>query len=372
MTTSSSHVPAGDDELLCEAEAFVRQQRAIFYAKTDTPCPDDVLRSLKAPRHAGVIAIDELAHVCAEVLGKRPAFIESLAQQGTYHALYRVSVAGQCSLILRLNVLSDRQRDFQLYVEQAVSDLARAAAIPAPRVVHLDTSRRRCPFDFALLEEAEGQSLRTLDHDDALILPWLAELGRVTATLHSIERPGFGWIDVRPLLARGPARLEGIFSDWADYVLLNLDAHLRTCVAINAVTLDETRRIEALFERHRDLLVGVPAALLHGDLGNHNIFIDGQRISAVLDWEDCLLGDPVFDIAFWATFHPRRRHQVFLDAYQDIRPLPADFEPRFWLYFLRVALSKTVHRWRFGTPDHPDRPPASRRIQLALESLEPM
>src|SRR5207253_1741030 len=80
--------------------------------------------------------------------------------------------------------------------------------------------------------------------------------------------------------------------------------------------------------------------------------------------------DPVFDVAFWATFHPDRRHGAFLDGYRSVRDLPADFERRFRLYYPRVALSKTVLRHRLGLADRPGRPPASLRIQRALERLE--
>jgi len=44
---------------------------------------------------------------------------------------------------------------------------------------------------------------------------------------------------------------------------------------------------------------------------------------------------------------------------------------RFWTYFLRVALAKTVVRHNLGLRDRPGRPPASRRIQLALDRLWP-
>jgi hypothetical protein len=42
---------------------------------------------------------------------------------------------------------------------------------------------------------------------------------------------------------------------------------------------------------------------------------------------------------------------------------------RFWLYFLRVAVAKAVHRRRFGYPDRPDRPTAAHRIRYAFGEL---
>jgi aminoglycoside phosphotransferase (APT) family kinase protein len=156
---------------------------------------------------------------------------------------------------------------------------------------------------------------------------------------------------------------------WRDYLTRRLDDHLRVCGDIGAVSLDESRRITALFHE-ASWLNSVEPRLLHGDLGSHNVFTDGATITALIDWEDCLSGDPLFDVAFWATFHPDRRHQAFLNGYQTVQPLPSDWERRFWLYYLRVSLSKTVLRHRLNVRDRPDRPAASLRIQKGLEQVE--
>jgi hygromycin-B 4-O-kinase len=42
--------------------------------------------------------------------------------------------------------------------------------------------------------------------------------------------------------------------------------------------------------------------LIHGDFGSYNVLTDGQRITAVLDWDRALFGDPLYDVAnllFW-------------------------------------------------------------------------
>jgi aminoglycoside phosphotransferase (APT) family kinase protein len=39
-------------------------------------------------------------------------------------------------------------------------------------------------------------------------------------------------------------------------------------------------------------------ALVHVDYGLHNILIDGERVSAVLDWESARVGDPAEDLAY--------------------------------------------------------------------------
>jgi aminoglycoside phosphotransferase (APT) family kinase protein len=158
---------------------------------------------------------------------------------------------------------------------------------------------------------------------------------------------------------------------WREYVLLNLDEHVEACRAAGAISREEVARITEAFDRAAHILEDAPSRLLHGDLGAHNVLSDGERLTALIDWEDALCGDPIFDIAYWGTFVRDEMREPFLEGYRAARALPADFERRYWLYYLRVALSKTVHRQRFGYADRAaGRPPASQRIRKGLERFE--
>jgi aminoglycoside phosphotransferase (APT) family kinase protein len=372
MSPSTQYPPAraAGPDAFPDLETFCRRRWSVFYPKTDLLLSADVLRSESGGQEAERARL--VAEVCRRALAEEPVSVEPLSEQGTFHFLYRVGLAGDRSVIVRGNALGTVQRDYPLYVEAWVMGALRAAALPALRIYQVDVSRRWCPFDYAILEEARGTPLTAYDAEEERLRPLLRELGRTVARVHGIRTAGFGFLDVRPLVlggsSAGPPR--GIFACWRQYVLLNLDDHLRTCVAIGAVSAAEADRIEAAFAALDGVLDRVEPALLHGDLGSHNVFTDGRAITALIDWEDCLSGDPVFDLAFWATFHPDGRHPAFLDGYRSAATLPADFERRFWLYYLRVALSKTVQRHRFRLPDHPGRPPAARRIQKGLERVE--
>ena len=55
--------------------------------------------------------------------------------------------------------------------------------------------------------------------------------------------------------------------------------------------------------------------LVHGDLGPDHIRVAGERVTAVVDWGDCGLGDPAVDLAWTAfgavpAFAVRREHGV--------------------------------------------------------------
>lgn len=106
--------------------------------------------------------------------------------------------------------------------------------------------------------------------------------------------------------------------------------------------------------------------LLHGDCGPHNAIVSPDGGIGMFDWEDAVLGDPLFEVALWATFNPPRRWKWFFQGYFE-----AAWEPNFlfWAYFLRISLAKTVVRIRFGYHDVPGREPAHERIHRALHAL---
>jgi hygromycin-B 4-O-kinase len=347
-----------------ELESFCRERRTLFYPKADLAVAGGVPR---APADLPALAAD----LCRDVFGAAPSAVALLGEAGTFHWLYRAAGPDGRSVVVRLNALSHLRRDFLLHLDAWAADRLRAAGLPALRVHAADTSRARCPYDFEIMDEARGTSLKALDDDEDRLRPALFALGRFVGRMHGIKTRGFGFFDVRPLVLGQPAEtLCGLSPTWRTYVLRRLEAHVATCVRIGAIDPGEAGRIFAAFLASDHLLDDVEPALLHGDLGSHNVFTDGGDITAVIDWEDALSGDAVFDVAFWATFHPERRHVAFLDGYRSVRALPVDFAWRFWLYYLRVALAKTVLRHRLGIADRPGRPPASRRIQLALERVE--
>ncbi len=360
--------PAGNlGDASARLAEFTARRRLTFYPKTDLPVEDAVLQNL---RHLSATALGLTEPVVRAALdaafpGAHPTF-SLFPEQGTFHRLFLAELADGGRFILRFNVTGDFWGGLTLPLEQWAANTARRAGVPTPEIVLTDTTRRVCPFDFQIAAFSPNQSLRDFDDDEPAIRRLLPRVGATLAQLHSVAVGGFGWFDVRPL----PADPSGLFPTWADYLLLRLDDHLELCRRIGTATPGTTARIRKHFAEITPGLSHFQPVLLHGDPGNHNLLTDGHEITALLDWEDCLAGDPIYEIAFWATFHPERRHGDFIAGYRAQRPLPSDFDARFWLYFLRVALAKTAHRHRFGYTDRPGRAPAAGRIALALERLE--
>ncbi len=64
-------------------------------------------------------------------------------------------------------------------------------------------------------------------------------------------------------------------------------------------------------------LLGTGPVIVHGDFGPQNVLIEGDAISAVVDWEFAHLGMPVEDLA-WAEWIVRMHHP---DAVDDLPEL---------------------------------------------------
>ncbi len=360
MTSAPAHI----------AEDWIRQRKRIFYPKSDLPVSDVVLRGMRDRTFGELHMTPERVAAAAEhALGSRPTGVHPLEHQGTFHRVFRLTGLGRTDrLILRANAANDILREFTFYLDAWAGEALFKSGLPALAVPHVDLSRTIVPFDFQILEEGHGRPLDQFNDDEPRMRRLLRKLGRFVAQIHSISLPGYGLLDARPLASRAGSP-RGMVNTWAEYILLNLAEHVEHCARAGDLTAAAAGAILAAFEQHGECLNVSGGVLLHGDLGSHNVLSDGDRVLGLIDWEDAVAGDPVYDVAFWATFHPPARHASFFSGYRDVRPLPDDFPIRFWLYFLRIAVAKAVHRRRFGYPDRPDRPTPADRILYALDKL---
>jgi len=350
-------------------EQFVARKRLQFYFKTDAQLADTTLTGLKQRRHIlRPLFVPDVTRLCESFFQKTMKSVVPLSTGGTFHLLYTVIDQDNKQYIVRLNIPEFGEVAYEFLLDEWIYNLLGKNNLPTLQVHTFDLSRANFPFDYQIIEYATGQQLSLLQDPETQYLPEsiLISLGEILAQLHTIHLKKFGPIDLHSL----QADVSGVHNQWKDYIFCNLDEHIATCLMIQAITHEQAERIIYLFEHFTPLLAINTSVLLHGDLGNHNIISDGKKVTALIDWEDCMAGDPIFDIAYWGTFFRDHFREQLLEGYCHNAQLPGDFEIRYWLYFLRISLSKTVHRHRFGYLDVPGRPPASSRIVRALDYLK--
>jgi aminoglycoside phosphotransferase (APT) family kinase protein len=182
---------------------------------------------------------------------------------------------------------------------------AAEAGVPAPRLVSMGDDyllMTACPGDTwdGTLTDAEQTALRT-------------ELGGLTARLHRVTGPGFGY----PSGALGP-----LAPDWRTAFTTMFDA-----------VLDDARRYGARLPRPVDAVartarsaygaldeVTVPC-LVHFDLWRGNILVDRSggeaRIGGLIDGERMFWGDPLADFVSLALLGDIRQDEAFLAGYRE-------------------------------------------------------
>jgi aminoglycoside phosphotransferase (APT) family kinase protein len=61
-----------------------------------------------------------------------------------------------------------------------------------------------------------------------------------------------------------------------------------------------------------------PPAFIHGDLQVDHVFVDGDRITAVIDWSEAAQGDALFDLATMTLGHEERLGDVLAGYATDV------------------------------------------------------
>jgi len=341
-------------------------RRSIFYLKTDIALPDRRLRGLQAEAASALISRQPTVERLAAQLGW-PGAVTPLAV-GSFHLVHRLDRHNGGPLVVRSVIDGLFVEDRGLLLERsAVEWLADADyLIPATHAVSFRADG--APFDYAVLSLAAGVPLRDLGDPFLDAQPAvLAAIGASLRQIHVVPARGAGLIDCDRLNG-GPV---GVLERWSDYITLRLEDHIAACVTARYVDERLAERIWDIFRVMGPALDQRPVCLLHGDPGIHNICVDPEsgEVTAFLDWEDSVAGDPLFDVAMFSTFQPLRRMPPFMAGY-GLGELSVAEARLIALYFLRIAISKTVHRLRFGVTDKPDRPPGHHRIYRGVDELE--
>lgn len=98
-----------------------------------------------------------------------------------------------------------------------------------------------------------------------------------------------------------------------------------------------------------------PRQIIHSDLLYHNVLVEGERVSAVLDWGNALYGDALYDAAwliFWWPWYPE---WAGIDVRGALRghwqSTPPDLERRLLAYQLHIGLDSMAYTAYVGRWD---------------------
>lgn len=343
-----------------DIEEYKRFQKTIFFTKADIPISDIKLK--KSLLHS---RFDKdrvhIKTIFQEQFGTSPLTIIPLPRS-TLHRVYKVTLPKN-SYVVRINALGNLYREFSFLTERRIMECLSNKSFQSIVVHMVNISRKHFPFDYEIMDVAKGHNLFDVAKSKKIHSSILTELGKTIALVHTIKTNKFGPFDVN---------LVGIYPTWKEYIYCSFDKHIRLCIKIGFIDKEIGSRVRSLFLKFGSMLKDVDPVLLHGDLANHNVFTDEKRITALIDWEDAISGDPIFDIAYFGTgcYLHNEWFDAFLKGYQSRQELPEDFWLRYWLYFIRISLSKAIARYRFGTDNDPSLPPGGERILYGLKRFQ--
>ncbi len=100
-------------------------------------------------------------------------------------------------------------------------------------------------------------------------------------------------------------------------------------------------RLEAISEQ-------IPLRLVHTDLNQSNIFVQGQEIEAIIDWSDSVYGDPIYDFARLRMNITHQMNQQALDKYYVALNLSDEEKAREEIYYSLHLIDYLQHYVNYG------------------------
>jgi hypothetical protein len=241
---------------------------------------------------------------------------------------FRHTIVPRGNLVHRHSCLDFSDLSLQLESD-LISELLVKTDIPVPAC-----SIRESNADiYQVMKQARGCSLAKSSASEKYVAYQC--LATYLLNLHRTKYTGAGLL----ISAQPPA---GVLSNWKEYLSIDLKSHLDYLISFNLIPHKMECFVYDSIIRFNDTNFPEEMSLLHGDLNDRNVFQKNGIVSDIIDWEDALIGDPVFELASWAVFHRPDEHCILIDEYYKLCVRPEDFYFRFWTYYLRIAICRAV------------------------------
>ena len=139
------------------------------------------------------------------------------------------------------------------------------------------------------------------------------------------------------------------YASWRDFLLAIGDdephhriagwsSKLRESPGRDAALVHYLRELDALATNE------VPRSVIHSDLINRNVHVEGDSVTGVFDWGCGAFGDHLFDLAwfeFWSPWHPNLDLAPLLASKSDA--LGRDIDRRYAACLLYIGLAHIVY-----------------------------
>lgn len=224
-------------------------------------------------------------------------------------------------VIHKVGIVQEAVRPHRLKVEGWALSQAKIRGINVPRV--LDYYRDKDGREVLVLERIKGQHLlRRCSQEN---IKCMSEVGEQILSLSNapLDR-GWGWIN--------PSTMTGISESWQSFLLLYVQTYHKIFIEKNIL---EESHFQTVYRAIDSIdLKGLRPCLVHRDIKPPNLIKRDNGTVWIIDWENTILGDSLYDLA---TFGARYGHGILWDNL--VARYQFDFSlPRYTFYEIIVLI----------------------------------
>lgn len=228
----------------------------------------------------------------APILPERKVVASFYTQGGLANTNIRLQLSGtQTPLLLRVFTRDPSQAEKECRLYQRIN-----GQVPSPKIYYYSPTNPVSGHPYSILQLVDGDRLETLV--EGLDPSWSVEVGRSVgaslAGIHSIKFEQEGFLDEllnvkTPIYSGGHGLME-----FAESCLVQDIVYERLGTDLRTELWRFIERESAIFDAWKNT-----PCLVHADFGGSNILVKrfpaGWRVTAVLDWEFALSGNPLMD-----------------------------------------------------------------------------
>ncbi len=263
---------------------------------------------------------------------------------GLDNEVYDVTTTSDHQLIVRIS----HKDDPRFKAERWALNAARNAGVPTPQVLLVEPAEYNdIAVTFCIEEKLPGKPLDELlkDGSNGDVNKAIDQIGEVLSKLHSVKIDGFGYLQPDG---------KGRQASFAEIMLMANERQAELYEAAkkwNVPLKNITAGLE-LLNKHSVLYQFNTPVLVHGDLGQKHILVEGDHISGIIDMQDCSGNHPIIDFVMWDAYWSERiPTSKLMASYGNKSLFTGSYDALFHLVLLRESLIMLMVHAQRENPD---------------------
>lgn len=325
----------------------ISDRRNVFYWMTDRNISQKEMREIWQDKHRG-ITTSELLELVNREMKNRVKYIKEFdpndqTNEGYINSVHTAVLKDGKEIIIRCHPQGIKNGYF--FAESLIAKTQREKGLPTYYTYAIHELKDKQDVAFQVIEKLQGTTLtRYLKDYPEDMEKIMFEAGKMMRKFHEVKVEGFGPLD-NELAKTGI--LKGVHNKFIDFLRAGLTHILDTLVEYNIITKKQSHFINNLYTDKNELLDCQNPCLIHNDYADWNLLTDGKEITGIIDLDECVVSDPIADIARWSSVSDYKRKGAFLNGYFEGKERPVNFEEKLNLYALRYVILSVANRcWR--------------------------